>query len=107
MSREQDISKAKENLNDLDATALGREVTSSCASGYVTVPVITLRGVVVAILVRTIDAIIDESENGCHLKRVKDTKTGAARTADSVSVFTKKCCSRSSRENNAGSACGP
>ena len=36
VSREQDASKAKENLNILDTKALGREVISSCASGYVT-----------------------------------------------------------------------
>ena len=89
MPREQDTSKAKENLNNLDTKALGREVISSCASGYVTIPAITLRGVDVAILVRTIDAISDESENGCHLKRVQDTKTGVASTADLVSMFMK------------------
>ena len=43
----------------------------------------------------------------CHLKQAKDTKTGVASTADSVSTFMKKCWSRrSSRENNAGLACG-
>ena len=63
---------------------------SSCASGYVTIPAITLRGVVVAILVRTINANSDEFENGCHLKRIKNTKTGAASTVDSVSMFMKK-----------------
>ena len=100
MSREQDASKAKENLNNLDTKALGREVISSCASGY-------LRGVVVAILVRTINANSNEFENGCHLKQAKDTKTGVASTADSVSMFMKKYWSRrSSRENNAGLACG-
>ena len=36
--REQDTSKVKENLNNLDTKVLGREVTSSCASGYVTIP---------------------------------------------------------------------
>ena len=78
---------------------------SSCASGCVTVPANTLRGVVVAILVRAINANSNEFENGCHLKQAKDTKTGV--TADSVSMFMKKCWSRkSSRENNAGLACG-
>ena len=49
----------------------------------------------------------DEFKDGCHLKRVKDTKTGVASTADSISKFMKKCWSRrSSRENNAGLACG-
>ena len=100
-------SKAKENLNNLDTKALGRELISSCASGYVTIPATTLRGVVVAILVRRINANSDEFENGCHLKRVKDTKTGVASTADSVSMFTKKYwCRRSSREDSAGLACG-
>ena len=56
VSREQDASKAKENLNNLDTKALGREVMSSCASGYVTIPATTLRGVVAAILVRTISS---------------------------------------------------
>ena len=65
-------------------------MVSSCASGYVTVLAITLRGVVVAILVRTINANSDEFENGCHLKRVKDTKTGVASTADAVSMFMEK-----------------
>ena len=107
VSREQDASKAKENLNNLDTKALGREVISSCAIGYVTIPAITLRGVVGKILVRTINANSDEFEDGCHLKRVKDTKTRVASTADSVSVFMKKCLSRrSSRENNAGLTCG-
>ena len=107
VSREQDASKAKENLNNLDAKALGREVISSCASGYVTISAITLRGVVVAILVRTINANSNELENGCHLKQAKDTKTGVASVTDSVSKFMEKCWSRrSSRENNAGLACG-
>ena len=92
VSREQDTSKVKENLNNLDTKALGREVISSCAS---------------AILVRTINANSDEFKDGCHLKRVKDTKTGVASTADSVSKFMRKYWSRrSSRENNAGLACG-
>ena len=103
----QGTSKAKENLNNLDTKALGREVMSRCASGYVTIPAITLRGVVVAISVRTINANSNEFENGCHLKLAKDTKTGVASTADSVSMSMKKCWSRrSSRENNAGLACG-
>ena len=34
-----------------------------------------------AILVRTINANSDEFKDGCHLKRVKDTKTGVASTA--------------------------
>ena len=85
----QGTSKVKENLNNLDTKALGREVTSGCASGYVTIPAITLRGVVVAILVRTINANSNEFENGCHLKQAKDTKTGLACTADSVSIFMK------------------
>ena len=106
-SREQDTSKAKENLNNLDTKALGREVRSACASGYVTVPAIAMGGVLAAILVRTINANSDEFENGCRLKRVKDTKTGVASTADSVSMFTKKCWSRrSSRGIDAGLACG-
>ena len=106
VSREQDASKTKEKLNNLDTKALGREVTSSCASGYVTIPAITLRGVVVAILVRTINANSNEFENGCHSQQAKDTKTGVASTNDSVSMFMKKCWSRRSRENNAGLACG-
>ena len=90
MSREQDTPTAKESLNNLGPKALGREVISSCASGYVTILAITLRGAVVAILVRTINANSNEFENGCHLKRVKkDTKTGVASTADSVSMFMK------------------
>ena len=103
MPWEQGTSKAKESLNNLDMTALGREVVSSYASRYVTIPAITIRGLVVAILVRTINAKSDEFENGCRLKRVKDTKTGVASTAASVSMFMKKCWTRrSSRENNAG-----
>ena len=47
VSREHDTSKVKENLNNLDTKALGREVISSCASGYVTIPAIAL-GVVPA-----------------------------------------------------------
>ena len=104
---EQGTFKAKENFNNLDTKALGREAISSCASGYVTIPAITLRGVVVAILVRMMNANCDEFENGCHLKRVKDTETGVASTADSVSMFMKKCWSRrSSRRSDAGLACG-
>ena len=107
MSREQDISKAKESLNNLGTMALGREAISSCASGYVTIPVITLRGVIVETLVRTISANSEEFENECHSKRVKDTKVGVASVTDSVSTLMKKCWSRrSSRENNAGLACG-
>ena len=87
VSREQDASEAKGNLNNLDTKALGREVISSCVSGYVTIPAITLRGVVVAILVRTICGNSNEFENGCHLRQAKDTKTGVASTADSVSMF--------------------
>ena len=95
------------NLNNLDTKALGREVISSCASGCVTIPAIALGGVLAAILVRTINANSDEFKDGCHLKRVKDTKTGVASTAASVSKFMRKCWSRrSSRENNAGLACG-
>ena len=100
VSREQDPSKAKENLNNLDTKALGGEVISSCASRYATIPAITLRGVVVAILVRTINVKSNEFENGCHLKQAKDTKMGVASSADSVSMFMTKCWSRrSSREN--------
>ena len=56
---------------------------------------------------RTINAHSDVFKDGCHLKRVKDTKAGVASTADSVSKFMRKCWSRrSSRENNAGLACG-
>ena len=107
MSREQNASKVRENLNNLDTKALGREVISGCASGYVTIPAIALGGVLAAILVRTINANSDEFKDGCHLKRVKDTKTGVASTAGSVSKFMRKCWSRrSSRENNAGLACG-
>ena len=76
---EQSTSKTKENLNNLDTKALGREVISSCASGYVTVPAITLRGVVVVILAPTINANSDELENGCHLKRVEDTEDGSSK----------------------------
>ena len=65
-----------------------------------TIPAITLRSVVVAILVRTIKANSDEFENGCRLKRVKDTKTGVASTADSVSMFMKKFWSRRSSCEN-------
>ena len=55
----------------------------------------------------TINANSNEFENGCHLKDAKDTKTGVASTADLVSMFMKKCWSRSgSRENNAGFSCG-
>ena len=105
VSREQDTSKVKENLNNLDTKALGREVISSYASGCVTIPAIALGGVLAAIWVRTINANSDEFEDG--LKRVKDTKTGVASTAGSVSKFMWKCWSRrSSRENNAGLACG-
>ena len=83
-------SKAKENLNNLDTKALGREVISSCASVYVTIPEIALRGAVAAILVRTTNANSDEFEN-----------------VVSVSMFMEICWSRrSSRENNAGLACG-
>ena len=107
VSREQGTTKAKENLNYLGTKALGRDAISSCASGYASIPVITLRGVVVATLVRTINANREEFGNGCHLKRVKETKTGVASTADSVFTFMKKCWSRrSSRGNDAGSACG-
>ena len=107
MSREQNASKVRDNLNNLDTKALGREVISSYASGYVIFPAIALGGVLAAILVRTINANSDEFKDGCHLKRVKDTKMEAASTADSVSKFVRKCWSRrSSRENNAGLACG-
>ena len=107
VSREQNASKVRENLNNLDTKALGREVISSYASGYVTIPAIALGGVLAAILVRTINANSDEFKDGCHLKRVKDTKTGVASTADPVSKFMTKCWGRrSSRENNAGLACG-
>ena len=68
---------------------------------------ITLRRVVVATLVRTINASSEELGDGCHSKRVKDTKTGVASTADAVSTFMKKCWSRrSNRGNDAGLACG-
>ena len=107
MSREQDTSKAKDSLNNFDTRILGREVISSYASGYVTIPAIALGSVLAAILVRTINANSDEFKDGCHLKRVKDTKTGVASTAGSVSKFMRKCWSRrSSREDNAGLACG-
>ena len=49
VSREQDTSKVKENLNNLDTKALRREVISSCASGCVAVPAIALGGVLAAI----------------------------------------------------------
>ena len=107
VSRERSASKVRENLNNLDTKALGREVISSYASGCVTIPAIALGGVLAAILVRTINANSGEFKHGCHLKRVKDTKTGVASTADSISKFMRKCWSRrSSRENNAGLACG-
>ena len=107
MSREQNASKVRENLNNLDTKALGREVISGCASGYVTILAMALGDVLAAILVRTTNANSDEFKDGCHLKRVKDTKTGVASTAGSVSKFMRKCWSRrSSRENNAGLACG-
>ena len=107
VSREQDASKEKETLNNFDTRILRREVISSCAGRYVTIPAIALEGVLAAILVRTINANSDEFKDGCHLKRVKDTKTGVASTADSVSKFMRKCWSRrSSRENTAGLACG-
>ena len=64
VSRKQDAPKAKENLNNLDTKARGREVISSCGSGYGTIPAITLRGVVTAILVRLINANSHEFENG-------------------------------------------
>ena len=93
VSREQNASKVRENLNNLDTKALGRDVI--------------LGGVLAAILVRTINANSHEFKDRCHLKRVKDTKTGVASTADSVSKFMRKCWSRrSSHENNAGLACG-
>ena len=75
VAREQDTPEAKESLNNLGTKALGWEVISSCASGYVTILAITLRGVVVAILVRTINANSNEFENGCHLKREKRTRS--------------------------------
>ena len=107
VSREQSASQVRENLNNLDTKAMGREVISSYASGCVTIPAIALRGVLAAILVRTINADIGEFKHGCRMKRVKDTKTGVASTADSISKFMRKCWSRrSSRENNAGLACG-
>ena len=107
VSREQNASKVRENLNNFDTKALGREVISSYASGYVTIAAIALGGVLAVILVRTINANSDEFKDGCHLKRVRDTKTGVASTADSISKFVRKCWSRkSSRENNAGLACG-
>ena len=107
VSREQDASKEKETLNNFDTRILRREVTSSCAGRYVTIPAIALEGVLAAILVRTINANSDEFKDGCHLKRVQDSKTGVASTADSVSKFMRKCWSRrSSRENTAGLACG-
>ena len=54
-----------------------------------------------------INANSGEFKDGCHLKRVKDTKTGVASTADSVSKFIRNCLSRrSNRENTAGLACG-
>ena len=96
VSREQDTSKAKENLNNLGTKALGREAMSSCASGNVTIPLITLRGVIVETLVRTISANSEEFENGCRSKRVKDTKVGVASMTDSVSTLMKKCWSRRS-----------
>ena len=80
---------------------------SSYASDYVTIPAIALGGVLAEILVRTINANRDEAKDGCHLKRVKDTKTGIARTTGSVSMFMRKCWGkRSSHENNACLACG-
>ena len=91
VSREQNASKAKENLNNLDTKALGREVMSSCASGNVPIFAITLRGVVAAISVRTINANSHEFEKGCQLTQAEDTKTGVTSTADSVSMFMKKC----------------
>ena len=107
VSREQNASQVGENLNNLDTKALGREVISSNASGCVTIPAIALGGVLAAILVRTINANRGEFKDGCRLKRVKDTKTRVASTADSISKFMRKCWSRrSSRENNAGLACG-
>ena len=86
-----DASKAKESLNNLDTRILGREVISSCAGGYVTIPAITLGGVLAAILVRTINANRGEFKDGCHPKRAKDTKTGGASTADLVSKFMRNC----------------
>ena len=107
VSREQDTSKNKENLNNLGTKALGRESISSCASRYGTIPVITLRSVIVETLVRTISTNSEEFENGCHSKRVKDTKVGVASMTDSVSTLMKKCWStRSCRGNDAGLACG-
>ena len=70
-----------------------------------TIPAIASGSVPAEILVRTINANSDEFKDGCHLERVRDTKTGEASTADSVSKFMRKCWSRrSSRENNAGLA---
>ena len=42
VSREQNASKVRENLNNLDTKALGREAISSYASGFVTIPAIAL-----------------------------------------------------------------
>ena len=68
---------------------------------------VTLRGVIVETLVRTISANTEEFENGCRAKRVKDTKAGVASMTDSVSTLMKKCWSRrSSRGNDAGLPCG-
>ena len=83
----------KQYLNNLDTKGLGREVISNCASGYVSIPAIAVGGVLAAILVRTINANCDEFKDGCHLKRVRDTKTGVASTADSVSKFMRRCWS--------------
>ena len=49
VSRDQNASKVRENLNNLDTKALGREVISTYASGCVTIPAIALGGVLAAI----------------------------------------------------------
>ena len=64
VSREQNASKVREKLNNLDTKALGKQ----------SIPAIALGGVLAAILVRTINANNDEFKDGCHLKRVRDTK---------------------------------
>ena len=77
--REQNASEVRENVNNLDTKALGREVISSYASGYVTIPAIALEKMVAAILVRTINANSEEFKDGCHLKTSEGHEDGSSR----------------------------
>ena len=78
VSQEQHASKVRENLNNLDTKALGREVISSYASGYVTIPAIALGGVLAAILVRTTNANSDEFKDVVLLKTSEGHEDGSS-----------------------------